>query len=165
MEEVKRGRGRPTVGERVPLGLRVTPDLKQRLDAAAEQSGRSQSQEAELRLERSFERGDLIAEVLTLAYGSKETAGLVMMLGSIMDTVGRLHMDTNRRRYFAFNYAHWTEDPDAFDQAAQGVSALLSAAYPSRSTKHRRKAQTAPHGRNLAREMIRALRRNDGRTS
>lgn len=42
------------MGERVPLGLRVTADLKRKLDAAAEASGRSQSQEAEFRLENSF---------------------------------------------------------------------------------------------------------------
>jgi TraY domain-containing protein len=49
------GRGRPSLGERVPLGLRVTLDTKARLDAAARYSGRSLSQEAELRLEQSFD--------------------------------------------------------------------------------------------------------------
>lgn len=33
---------------RVPLGLRVTPEIKKRLDDAARDYGRSQSQEAEL---------------------------------------------------------------------------------------------------------------------
>jgi hypothetical protein len=65
--------GRPTkkpkTGERVSLGLRVTAETKQRLDAAAAMSGRSQSQEAEMRLERSFERQDLMTEALTLAFG------------------------------------------------------------------------------------------------
>jgi len=83
MEEVKRGRGRPTVGERVPLGLRVTPDLKRKLDAAAEQSGRSQSQEAELRLEHTFDRQGLLSEVLTLTYG-KEIAVDLMWAGAVM---------------------------------------------------------------------------------
>ena len=50
--------GRPTKppkpGERVPLGLRVTPEMKERLEAAAIKNGRSLSQEAELRLERSL---------------------------------------------------------------------------------------------------------------
>ena len=45
--------GRPmreskVTGERVPLSLRVTPDMKARLDKAALKSGRSQSQEAEI---------------------------------------------------------------------------------------------------------------------
>jgi hypothetical protein len=55
--------GRPTkkpkAGERVPLGLRVTADIKRKLDGAAEKAGRSQSQEAELRLERSFDHDDI----------------------------------------------------------------------------------------------------------
>jgi hypothetical protein len=46
----------PTPGERVPLGLRVTAEMKRTLEAAAIESGRSISAEAELRLEQSFER-------------------------------------------------------------------------------------------------------------
>lgn len=46
----------PTPGERTPLGLRVTAETKRKLEAAAIESGRSLSQEAELRLEQSFER-------------------------------------------------------------------------------------------------------------
>jgi hypothetical protein len=57
MKAAKR-RGRPTKkpneGERVSLGLRVTAELKRQLDAAAAASGRSQSQEAEFRIESSF---------------------------------------------------------------------------------------------------------------
>ena len=51
--------GRPTKppveGERVPLGLRVTAEAKRKLEEAAIKSGRSISQEAELRIERSFD--------------------------------------------------------------------------------------------------------------
>ncbi|MFK0688012.1 TraY domain-containing protein [Mesorhizobium sp. IMUNJ 23033] len=58
MNSDKPKRGRPTkpveAGERASLGLRVTPSLKDRLEASAAASGRSQSQEAEFRLERSF---------------------------------------------------------------------------------------------------------------
>jgi len=46
----------PLAGERTPLSLRVTPKMKMDLEAAAIESGRSLSQEAELRLEQSFER-------------------------------------------------------------------------------------------------------------
>ena len=77
MSATKRKRiGRPTKkpkpGERVPLGLRVTADMKKRLEKAAIKSGRSISQEAELRLERSLDvsrhlviaQGDLWSPVL-----------------------------------------------------------------------------------------------------
>jgi hypothetical protein len=66
VDDPKRRRGRPTVGERVPLGLRVTPEMKRRLDAAAKQSGRSQSQEAEFRLEGSFGRDTLIEAFVSM---------------------------------------------------------------------------------------------------
>jgi hypothetical protein len=53
--------------------------MKHRLDAAADQSGRSQSQEAEFRLERSFDRSDLLTEVLRLAYGKEIAVGLIWL--------------------------------------------------------------------------------------
>src|SRR4051794_34715099 len=64
-----RPRREPGQGERVQLGLRVTPELKRKLDAAAEQSGRSQSQEAEYRLEGSFGREALLSELLSISFG------------------------------------------------------------------------------------------------
>jgi hypothetical protein len=42
------------------LGLRVTPTIKQRLDAAAKSNGRSQAQEAEFRLEQTFLIEDML---------------------------------------------------------------------------------------------------------
>jgi len=42
-------------GRRYPLGLRVGAEIKQKLDAAAQASGRTQSQEAEARLVWSFD--------------------------------------------------------------------------------------------------------------
>jgi hypothetical protein len=55
-QERRRGRKaqRAEPGVRVSLGLKVTPDIKNALDAAAKKNGRTQSQEAEARLERSF---------------------------------------------------------------------------------------------------------------
>jgi uncharacterized protein (DUF1778 family) len=54
----KKRLGRPTKspipGQRIRLGLRVKPELKTALSAAAKASGRSMSQEAELRLENSL---------------------------------------------------------------------------------------------------------------
>jgi hypothetical protein len=42
------------------LGLRVTRDIKLALDGAAKESGRSQSQEAEARLERTFRDDEIL---------------------------------------------------------------------------------------------------------
>ena len=55
---LRRRIGRPTKdpvdGERVQLGTRVTAGIKRRLDMASVESGRSLSQETEMRLEQSF---------------------------------------------------------------------------------------------------------------
>ena len=53
----------PVSGERVPLGLRVTADMKRQIEAAAIESGRSISAEAELELEQSFEREWIVASL------------------------------------------------------------------------------------------------------
>jgi hypothetical protein len=79
-----RPRREPEPGERVHLGIRVTPELKGRIEEAAASKGRSQSQEAEFRIERSFDRTELLPEVLALAYHSKEIAGILMALGAAM---------------------------------------------------------------------------------
>jgi hypothetical protein len=63
----------------VTLGLRVTADMKNRIDAEAMKHGRSLSQEAELRLERSFETQSLLPQVLELAYGE----GLAALMADI----------------------------------------------------------------------------------
>ena len=53
--------GRPTkppTDARVQLSMRVTADVKRKLDAAADANDRTQSHEAEMRLERSFAADD-----------------------------------------------------------------------------------------------------------
>ena len=55
-----RPRREPKPGERVKLGLRVTAEVKRKLDEMATYNGRSQSQEAEFRLERSFWLDDML---------------------------------------------------------------------------------------------------------
>jgi hypothetical protein len=85
-------RGRPTQeatpGTKVSLGLTVTADLKARLDQEAQRTGRTQSQEAQWRLELSFDRQDLLDEVLTLAYGP-QTAALLSVLGHAVSMIER----------------------------------------------------------------------------
>ena len=71
IDVIKRGRthamtdnttrlGRPlkpaSEGDRVMIGCRVSAEIKNKLDEAARKSGRSQSQELELRLLQSFDR-------------------------------------------------------------------------------------------------------------
>lgn len=132
MDETRRKFGAPPKreaepGERFQLGVRVTAELKRKLDAAAEHSGRSQSQEAELRLEHTFDRQALLPEVLTLAYGSEEIAGMVMMVGAVLS-------ETHR---FLRNVVVKDEDGNysepgshALDQAIKAAQHVLEAIRP-----------------------------------
>jgi len=56
----------PKPGERVHLGLRVTLEMKRRIEAEAVRTGRSQSQEVEARLERSFRDDEILTELAAL---------------------------------------------------------------------------------------------------
>ena len=70
MERRKARRGRPKkgqeLGERVQLSLRVSPETKKQLDRAISRNGRSLSQEAEYRIERSFLEDRLILHAVAM---------------------------------------------------------------------------------------------------
>jgi len=124
--------GRPTKraipGTRVSLGLKVTPAIKDRLDQSAMASGRTQSQEAELRLERSFGREDLLPETLALAYGH-EAGGLLFAAGMVMTKVGvtAAHELSIRSRSGPRN---WLDDPYSYDQAGRALVDFVDRARP-----------------------------------
>jgi hypothetical protein len=136
-EKPKGGRpGRtPKAGERVSLGLRVTPEVKALLDAAAAQSGRSQSQEAELRLERSFDADNIVSEALTMAYGS-DVAKIVKVMLPAMNSAGRAVI---LQRFFAKRKPveiEWTRVPAAYDAAVQIAREILNSAMPPEEMGH-----------------------------
>lgn len=89
MPEGQKRIGRPpkpaTEGKKVSLGLKVTPRIKDRLDQAARASGRTQSQEAEYRLEQTFDQRPLLA-AMELAFG-RELGGILIVIGDAMRSV------------------------------------------------------------------------------
>jgi hypothetical protein len=99
------------------LGLRVTPETKQRLDAAAEQSGRSQSQEAEFRLERSFDRQDLLSDVLKAEF-EPTLAGIILAMGRMMSVHGIGEAILGRHHNYLLAPPpddNWTTDPPVLE--------------------------------------------------
>jgi len=86
-KQIKKRIGRPTkppkAGQRVPLGLRVTPEMKKRLEKAATKKGRSLSQEAELRLERSLD----LSRHLMIAQGDR-WAPVLIYKGNLLIALG-----------------------------------------------------------------------------
>ena len=80
MQKKKRARGRPLLppskGKRNQLVFRVTNEMRARLEAAAEVSGRSLSHEMETRLERSFWEEDKTYE----SFGGRDKHRLMKWL-------------------------------------------------------------------------------------
>jgi hypothetical protein len=104
----------------------MTPELKRQLDFAAEQGGRSQSQEAEFRLERSFDRSNLLGEVMSLAFGER-AAGLLLAMGIAMQGAAATTMFIKNRK----PNEDWTSDPDAYREARNAVDILFQLGKPA----------------------------------
>jgi hypothetical protein len=101
--------------------------MKRLLDEAAANSGRSQSQEAEMRLEHSFDRLSLLPEVLRLVYG-RDLAAVLIMLGDAMQIVGEKGGFYTTETVEGVE--NWLEVPYAFDQAAKAANHVLEILRP-----------------------------------
>lgn len=136
----KRGRPSkaPPPGEKASLGLKVTASLKARLEESANESGRTQSQEAEYRLERSFDRQNILRDVLELSYGP-HLAGFVQAVGdAAFRTVAATHAlfyiqkNVDPATVTPFNRA--LLEPWIFDQVARCTMAIIEYLRPPGST-------------------------------
>jgi hypothetical protein len=108
-------RGRPTLpegkGKRQTLALRVTEERRKALEEAADRSGRSLSQELEIRLERSFDE--------EAAYGGTEMAALFRTMAGAASVIrsrlgGKL----------------WSRDAEAFIAVRAAWLRILDQAQP-----------------------------------
>lgn len=125
-------------GQRIMVGTRLSPELKRRLDEAIQQSGRSQAQEIELRLEQSFRKQDLLGDALTLALNDERLAGIVLMVGIAMDRAGGdaardiVNNMSGRDDTTIEDWLEegWTSSGYAYDQALQAATMLLEALRP-----------------------------------
>ena len=123
-----RGPGRPaTMGERIALGLRVTKETKRKLDDAVYSSGRSQSQEAEFRLEQTFNADNSLFAALDLAYG-RRWSGIVLAIAHAAQLAGVRSMMINHWNFEGGE--DWVLDPYAYDQAVKAANAILEAFRP-----------------------------------
>jgi hypothetical protein len=124
------------------LGIRVTPDLKARLQAASVRSGNSLSAEAEERLSFSFRDEDLLLEALDRIYG-RDLAALLLIMGEAMRNAGHDAMmavgflsgklDLEKTDPFIIGRAmamDWPRDWKAYNQALAAALAILDAVRP-----------------------------------
>jgi hypothetical protein len=110
-------------GERVSLGLKVTPEIKNRLDAATADTGRTQSQEAEWRLDRSFQQQHLLDQVFDLSYRDPQLVALLLQLGEAM-------RDTITSTTGSIRNPAWVDNPWAFEQVARAATFIIEAHRP-----------------------------------
>lgn len=93
-------------GQRVSLGLKVTPEIKNWLDAEAKRNGRTQSQEAEARLENSFRNERVFDEAIDLVFGPIDGDLLISVFGEIMKAA-------SRTSNLLSDFVHWIDNPAA----------------------------------------------------
>ncbi len=113
-------------GKRYPLNMRTTFEMRQRLEAAAKDSGRSLAQEAEFRIDRTFQTQGLLAEALTLAFGSR-LAGLVLVIGDAAKATASTAGFINTGGVDA---DAWLGSPLVYDEVAKAVSTIVEAFRP-----------------------------------
>lgn len=92
------------------LSIRISRELRDKLDAAVAASGRTLTQEVEMRLERSFMRDEFV--------GGPETAAFLNLLGAAI-------RDTETRRK-----ATWTSDTPTWTEASKIARQLIEARRP-----------------------------------
>src|SRR4051812_26657331 len=71
------------------MSFRVRPELKNAMDKAADESGRSVAQEIEIRLETTFRDQDRLFEGLAAVRWSRELAATVILIGDAMHRASR----------------------------------------------------------------------------
>jgi hypothetical protein len=128
--QTKRGRPTkpPTAGRKSPLGLRVTPEIKDALDGAAQRNSRTQSQEAELRIEATFRAEQQLSQGLELVYG-RQIAGLLTLLGHVLRDLGP--MACTVANLSAEVDPDWLSNSFAVDQAEKAINFIFDCIRPS----------------------------------
>lgn len=115
---------------RISMSLRVSPEIKRRLDQAAAVSGRSLSQEAEMRLEQSFRDQALLSQLLELAFG-RQLAGVLVTAGHAMRYASR---DVDWFDRWAGGVSgtdwSWTKNPWAFDEMVRAMNDAIAPLRP-----------------------------------
>ncbi len=114
------------VDRRKTTSTRITPELRAKLDAAAEQSKRSLAQEVEFRLEQSFaeeksqaEFSDAAVRAVYAPFGKLETFLVARLLANAIHTIE------------AVSGKNWMDDPEAHRQTQEACKTILDSFRPS----------------------------------
>src|ERR1700761_5615635 len=136
--EMTKSAGRPArrAGERLSKNrtFRVRPQLDEQLAHAAGSSGRSVSEEIELRLEQSFTKQQSMLEALDLIFG-RENASLSMVIAELGKEIAvRAELLAVVRGKSEPKKACWIDDPFLFNEFSSTLSLMLEAMRPQGET-------------------------------
>jgi hypothetical protein len=107
--------------DQVQINVRMREVLRAKLEQSAKKNYESLNREIVDRLERSFDRQDLLIEALTLAYGG-QVAGRLMMIGRAMQEAGRMAAAAANPRT---SPDQWVRNAFAYRQAMEAVMMVL----------------------------------------
>ena len=96
------------------FSARIQPDTRARLASAAKTNRRSQSQELEHRLRRSFIEDDKAIDL----HGSQSIAGIIKVLGTVIQATGTTWLQKTADSWvpdFRKDPEEWLRDPKLFD--------------------------------------------------
>jgi hypothetical protein len=116
----------PIGGNAAWLQARITDDLRERLEQAAAASGRSLSQEAQVRLQESF---DLPAE-LQKSWGSPEVRALAQLVSRVVRTV---HGSVGASLFSEAGDLAWHSNPFTHAAVSTAIATLLAHYRPAGS--------------------------------
>ena len=117
-KSIGRPRKKPGDGQRNHLGLRVTAELKLRLEKEAVRIGRSLSQEVEFRLERSFLDDEARLAEIHNKFGGSYNYAIALAMARIADQLsGQV-------------FAPWTENEWIFHQVREAFDTFLDGIAP-----------------------------------
>jgi hypothetical protein len=116
----------------VQLKIRMREPLRARLEEEASLRGVSINAEVVDRLEHTFQRNDLLAEVLSLTFGDR-LAGLLIMIGMAMAGAAAI-APPNQGRRLLFQDDWWASDPSTYETAAFAAKILLDSGRPKGRT-------------------------------
>jgi hypothetical protein len=127
MKRVGRPRTRENDGPGEYVGFRASKDLKEKLEAAAHNSARSLSSEAQFRLEQSF-RDESTREGFAEMFYGEVGAGLLKVFGEAIQIVTIL---ANTQSKVSPGKDEWLSSPAAFDAVDSAIRQILDRLRPA----------------------------------
>lgn len=111
--------------DQVQINVRMRESLRAKLEQSAKRADESLNREIVERLERSFDRQELLIDAMTLTYGDF-LAGLLMVIGRAMAEAGKTGVFASDPR----TKADWWDVPFAYNEAAIAALFVLKAFRP-----------------------------------